>query len=252
MIAVLVVCLVCVSMGVVAGSEGALSGGSTTPDDVMTISESDTLKSNVSPETDPYTISVRLYGEPPGTSLSTRVQMSYPARNETEAQQADNGTLDLDWFDGDDRLEQAFEERADPNESFEYYRPPRSERVNTSSEDEPHGIILVSHSARWKNVTTPYEPPVAELATAFRSGDELAVRAPGEAAHHNAESDGYGRGTYTYRWTLDSDDETPEIVFEEGAFESEAQSPLGPAGGVVLSLIALLVAVHFFARNRRK
>lgn len=249
-IVVFAVCLVCISMGVVAGVGGALSEGGTTPNGVVTTAENDTLESNVSPETKPYTISVRLYGEPPGTDLSILVETSYPARNETEAQQAENGTLDLEWFDGDDRLEQAFEKRDDSDESFEYYRPPRSELLNTSSTD--YGHVNVRYSAEWKNVTTPYEPPVAELGAAFRSEDALFVSAPGEAKHTNADSESYDRGIYTYSWTLDSDNKTPELVFEEDAFESEAHGPLGPAGGIVLSVIGLLLAVHLLARNQRE
>ena len=70
--------------------------------------------------------------------------------------------------------------------------------------------------------------------------------------HTNADSESYDRGIYTYSWTLDSDNKTPELVFEEDAFESDAHGPLGPAGGIVLSLIALLVAAHLRARNQSR
>ena len=251
--AVLIACLVCISMSTVAvGVGGEYPQVSMNTEEMGTISEDRTAESNVSPVKEPYTIVVRLDGEPVGSILTVRIKTSYPAQNESEARQADNGTLDLSWFDGDERLDEAFQERNVPEESLEHDRSPVAELIDTDSADEPYGSVVITHRAYWENITTRYSPPVAELATAFRSGDELTVRAPGEAAHHNADSDGYGRGTYTYRWTLDPDDETPEIIFEEGAFESDAHGPLGPAGGIVLSLIALLVAAHLRARNRRK
>ena len=236
---------------VVTGAGGAIVGSPTTPETTSAESENHTITPDVNPEEEPYLIEIRLVGEPPGTTLGLLVETWYPAQNETEAQQAENGTLDLDWFDGDDRLKRAFEERDVTEESFEYYREsPRSEFVDTGSDNEPHGRIIVRYSAHWRNVTTPYEPPVAEFGAAFRSGDALSVEAPGEAVHHNADSESYDRGIYTYSWTLDPDNETPELVFEEGAFESDAHGPLGPAGGIVLSLIALLVAAHLRVRNR--
>ena len=243
--------LVCVSM-IVAGTGGVLAEGSTPSEKTGVTFEDQPDESESPSENTWYRIEVTLTGDPSGTTLRLVVRTWYPAQNETEAQKAENGSLALDWFDGDDRLEHAYEERNVSSESIEHDRSPISEFVDTGSDDEPHGRIIVTHVAHWRNVTTPYEPPVAELGGAFQSGDVLAVRAPGEAEHTNADSESYDRGIYTYRWTLESDNETPELVFEEGAFESEAHSPLGPAGGVVLSLLALLVAAHLRVRNQSR
>lgn len=77
------------------------------------------------------------------------VEAWYPARTEAEARQYRNGTVDLSWFETDERLQRSFTAR---NETLEPLQT--RTQVSDSIEYPTHGEVHISIQFRWQNGAT--------------------------------------------------------------------------------------------------
>ncbi|QPV64831.1 hypothetical protein I7X12_09600 [Halosimplex litoreum] len=194
----------------------------------------------------------------------------YIARSEAEARQYDEGTANLTWFETDDRLHRAF---ADRDEALleEFNDTTSSERTFESG-----SVVHVNMRFHWVFDPDPgSETPTSWSTDPFvgngslvlgptvdrhlPNGTVVEVRVP--AAEWTAErstvdsyTDGNHGQTRVYGWTVGETDTEPRVVFNESVRETETAAAedgaVGPAGGALLALLAVVLTV-LTGRNYR-
>ncbi|NHN48826.1 hypothetical protein G9464_14650 [Halostella sp. JP-L12] len=188
-------------------------------------------------------------------SGDVRVRVRYPARNETEAERAENGSLDAAWFNGDERVKAAFEERGEP--LAEANRSPESHATSPTVSSSEHGDVVVTRTYLWDG------PFAADgdrfemgptLATHLENGTVLRVQVPSDWAPDRATTEpepvGHSGTLKEYRWRV-GDESDPAVAFNRSVADGDTDAggqSLGPAGGAVLAA----VAVHLWVAGRRR
>lgn len=126
--------------------------------------------------------------------------------------------------------------------------------------DAEYTDVILKIEFEWRGVFAPGEEREVigpQIATAFRPGDRLAVEVfewRPEEVNTEAEPTSYPRNV-RYDWQLDDREDPPRIVFnrsvvDDDTDESATGTPLGPAAGGLLTVVALLIGVSL-ACNRR-
>jgi len=183
-----------------------------------------------------------------------RVRVRYPARNESEAQQAENGTVKAAWFDGDERVRAAFEERGEPLSQAE--QSPESHVTSPTISASEHGDVVLTRTYRWDG-PFPSDGDRFEmgrtLAANLESGTVLRVQVPSnwtpERTTTEPEPVGHSGTLKEYRWRVGGESD-PAVAFNRSVADSDdtdaGGQPLGLAGGAVVAV----VAVHLWAAGR--
>jgi len=194
----------------------------------------------------------------------------YIARSEAEARRYDEGTANLTWFETDDRLHRAFADR-DKALVEEFNDTTSSERTFESGWE-----VHVNMRFHWVFDPDPgSETPTSWSTDPFvgngslvlgptvdrhlPNGTVVEVRVP--AADWTAErstvdsyTDGNHGQTRVYGWTVGETDTEPRVVFNESVTRTETATAedgaLGPAGGALLALLAVVLTV-LTGRNYR-
>lgn len=193
----------------------------------------------------------------PGGDRWVKLNVEYPARSEAEAESYENGTIDLSWLEADDRTETAFQAR---NESFYPcdISPGVTDPVASSS---PYGDVGVIIEYDWhtgfdaNQSKLVYGPTISE-----HLPDGTVVELEVDDSKWNAESTtvrsfttgAHGQGR-AFRWVVNQTETEPRVVFNRSVLETETRpsedGPLGPGGGVGLTVLAILIAVALAARR---
>jgi hypothetical protein len=223
-------------------SEAALTRNETTTSGNETTSNATTPPENVTYIVVVYPTAERLV-----------VRAEYTTYSSVEAARAENGTLDTSWFDGDERIREAFAARG--NDELVRSSNVTSRAVFPEAE---YTDVIVEVEFEWRGVFGPDEKREVigpRIAKAFRPGDRLVVKVfewKPEAVNTDAEPTSHP-GNVRYEWTISESDEPPRIVFNRSVVDDDGGSPtgtpLGPAGGILPALVALLFLVWLLGRG---
>lgn len=214
-----------------------------------------TPNATTAPENATYTVMVY------PTADRIVVKIRYQSRSKTEAAKAENGTLNVSWFDADERLREAFAAREESDQLVQS----SNLTIGVGEESMEYRDIGIKVEFEWHGVFEPGEerevigPHIAE---AFRPGDQLVVRVfewQPEYANAEREPTAYPRNM-RYDWRIGEGDEPPRIAFNRSVLEDDdsnnprsVEVPLGPVAGVLstgIALIALLLAVALASKRR--
>lgn len=181
------------------------------------------------------------------------VRAEYTTYSSVEAARAENGTLDTSWFDGDERIRDAFAARR--NDELVGSSNLTTRAVFPEAE---YTDVIVEMEFEWRGVFGPDEKREVigpRIADAFQPGDRLVVEVfewKPEAVNTDAEPTSHP-GNVRYEWTISESDEPPRIVFNRSVVDDDGGSstgtPLGPAGGILPALVALLFLVWLLGRG---
>lgn len=190
-------------------------------------------------------------------SGDVRVRVRYPARNESEAQRAENGSLDAAWFDGDERVKAGFEERGEPLTEAE--QSPESHVTSPAVSPSAHGDVVLTRTYRWDGPFASDDHRFEmgrTLATHLENATVLRVQVPSDWTPERATTEpdpvGHSGTLKEYRLRVGGESD-PTVAFNRSAADddtdsdSEGQS-LGIAGGAV----SAAVAVHLWVAGRRR
>ncbi|ACV10569.1 hypothetical protein Huta_0382 [Halorhabdus utahensis DSM 12940] len=206
-----------------------------------------------------------------------KVKASYPVRTMAEQRRYRNKTGNFPWFKTDDALRHAFRERDEHLVKEEQY----SEWSNTIT-DPKLGQIYVEMSFAWKegarttNANSSVSPAWSGGESAFTSNQSKLLLGPAFSDHlsngtrvkikvptdswvaENSTVESYTTGphgqTRVYAWTVNQTGRDHRVVFNRSVLGPENTSesgPFGPAGGIVLSLLAVFLAVGVRSRIYR-
>lgn len=193
------------------------------------------------------------------------VAVWYPARSAAEAQAAENDSLDTEWFRGHDRVRTLFDQLADGNDEFErgaQFTQHHDDLSHISTPHDPeHGWIKVVYAATWRGFHDDgADLRVDENYTTILGPEwTLTVAIPTDwepdRLNGSPQRQSFGQTQTNYEWNLTGEQEYPLLVVEDASHyeeDGDLSIPLGPAGGVGLALVALvLVAVLLTARSKR-
>lgn len=198
------------------------------------------------------------------TASEVSAEAWYVARSEAQANRYEEGTANLTWFETDERLQRAFADRDEglvevSNDTFS------SERTFESGSE-----VHVTMRFHWvfdpgpgseTPTSWPTDPFVGNgsslvlgptLNEHLANGTVVEVRVP--AADWTAErstvdsyTDGNHGQTRVYWWVVGETDGVPRVVFNDSVGRTETPTAeggaLGPAGGVGLALLAVVLTV---------
>lgn len=145
-----------------------------------------------------------------GRSATLTVRVWYPARSETEAKRAENGTLDPAWFDGDGRIRRIFNVTAGRNDRLTETGTSalHSDRLSGRVPSTPrHGWIVLEHSVGWINYLGPEDRIVVgqQYLDALDEDWTLVVWTPADWTPSRVNGDPVRAGAshgVSYRWTV--------------------------------------------------
>lgn len=186
-----------------------------------------------------------------------RVQLRYPARNESEAARAENGTIDVAWFDADEQVRTAFEEREASLTEVE--SSPESYATSPTASSSEYGDVVVTTTYLWDGPFASGEERFEigpTLATHLRNGTTLRVQVPSNWTPERATADpqpvGHSGTLKEFRWRI-GEDGAPAVAFNRSTVNADTDTegqPFGPLGGAVLASSAVLLWVA--ERSRRE
>jgi len=188
------------------------------------------------------------------------VEARYPARSSAEANRAENDTLDLGWFDGDDHVRRAFEARDERlGERIRF----QTGVTDPSASISEFGDVLVEMRFRWTGAFEDGERELVlgpTLADHLPNGTTLDVRVPDDWTPVNATTETVEVGTTgrtdAYGWRIDGTEPEPRVTFNRSVFEDtttpERSTPLGSAGGTVLALAGIAGGILLATGSRRE
>ncbi|WP_135365777.1 hypothetical protein [Halosimplex halophilum] len=186
----------------------------------------------------------------------------YVARSEAEARRYDEGTANLTWFETDERIHRAF---ADRDEGLVVVS---NETTSSERTFESGSVVHVTMRFHWvfdpdpgseTPTSWPTNPFVGNgsivlgptVSEHLANGTVVEVRVPAtdwtaERSTVDSYTDGNHGQTRVYRWTVGETDTEPRVVFNESVRETETAAAedgaLGPAGGALLALVAVVSA----------
>lgn len=185
-------------------------------------------------------------GNPTQVGISWTVH--YPARSETEAERAQDGTLDPSWFRGDEVLQTIATEYEGGNVS----RPDLHISMNPTENE--HGRIVISTSIGIDDAFAGNRSKIefgSQFIEHLSAGDSLeVVLAPEDWEPETVTtSPDFGRGQKSYFWQIGEDPE-PHFVLNESATQ-EDNDALGSGPIVAVVAFALLAALLAIRARRR-
>lgn len=198
------------------------------------------------------------------TTASVKVSLAYAARSEREAAAAQNGTLDVPWFGGRQRVERLFNRTADSDDSLSegstwVGHTDRLARSDVGDDPSPeHGWVLVEYSVAWYGFAAVGEDVVVgrHYAAVFHDDWDLTLVVPNTweptTLDDDAEVISSERSGTEYYWEMIDNDSHPLVAFDAPVrpTETDAEAPLGVSGGVVLAVVSIS-AVLYHRRRRR-
>ncbi|ACV10570.1 hypothetical protein Huta_0383 [Halorhabdus utahensis DSM 12940] len=264
--------LVAVGLAVVVCSTvlaGGVAGMSSGDADTRTTIQNTSNETNLTYPPPNLNTTVKVY---PGASR-VEIQSWYSARTMTERRQYRNKTGNVTWFKTHDALRHAFRERGE-----HLSRQRHSVDVATSINNPKLGEIYVDMRFEWNNgtrMTSESSPGSSDSSgySAFSSNQSKLILGPALSDHLSngtvvrievpadtwiAENSTVPAGktgihweTRVYAWTVNQTETEPRVVFNRSVLETESADgygSLGPAGGLVLSLLAVFLAVGLQSR----
>ena len=195
---------------------------------------------NQHPENATYRVTIKL-----GTDVSqVEVSTQYPARSKTEAERADNGTLEADWFQSKEMLATAKEERNGDHEAIEKLGR-NTVTFETRTQTTEHGMVNVRDGFTWSGVFAENNEAVIgpEFAKVLNDGNTFVIEVPHywKAEDATTERQSIDHTTAQYRWTI-GEDESPHAVFNQTAADpAEGDGPPGISPGWIVIGWAILL-----------
>ncbi|WP_436929830.1 hypothetical protein [Halosimplex halobium] len=190
---------------------------------------------------------------------TVELHVEYPARSAAEADRYEAGTVNLDWLAADDRLNAAFAERPG---SLGHRCDTVTGVTDPVASASEHGDVGATMTYRWTGV---FEANRSELVLGPTVSEHLAngtfveVSVPAdswvaERSTVDSYTDGNHGQTRVYGWTVGETDTEPRVVFNESVTRTETAAAedgaVGPAGGALLALLAVVLTV-LTGRNYR-
>lgn len=187
------------------------------------------------------------------------VSVVYHARSATEAAAARNGSLNPAWFDGEQRLQQLLAETGADASALQDGTQSVDHRESLSVVGEPnrspdHGWVILEYEATWEEYITPGEDLVIGDAYQSAFADSTAgaewrfhVVLPSDWRVSTVNGEPVerpsGQTATAYRWSDIRQPSMPFLVVESPVAPptTGADGSLGPASGVLVTVVALLV-----------
>lgn len=169
----------------------------------------------------------------------------YPARSATEAAQAENGSLSVEWFRGREHVRTAVDTYLGSNVTNG-----GTDVTHVPSDDgSDFGRVVVNYRTTWEGVFAGNRSRVVvgpAFAARLSEGDWFTIFVPKSWEAESANANRYSAGSELldhYGWTI-GEDPTPRLVLNESVLGPDRPWSDGvPGPGPALALLALLVAV---------
>lgn len=190
------------------------------------------------------------------------VLVAYPARSESEATAADNGTLNTSWYDAGQLVQRIHNHTAasdgtltTTDESVTYEET--SWAGSSGNPQAEHGWVILRYERVWESFVTPGEEFVIDETysqvlrnSSMGSEWEFQVVAPAEWETTTVGGDPVteptGQTATRYRWDSIQTVSGPFLVFEAPLTTSTSgDGSLGPTGGLLITVVTLLFVSRY-------
>lgn len=190
------------------------------------------------------------------------VLAAYPARSESEATAADNGTLNTSWFDAGQLVQRIYNHTAASDETLtttaETVTYEETSWAGSSGNPQAEdGWVILRYEAVWESFVTPGEELIIGEAysrilrnSSMGSEWEFRVVAPDEWETTTVGGDPVtepaGQTATRYRWDSMQTVSGPFLVFEAPLTTSTSgDGSLGPTGGLLITVVTMLLAGRY-------
>lgn len=195
------------------------------------------------------TVDITLQGssdENPGTELLLYWTVIYDAPSAEAARKAENGTLDVSWFEGDEAVQAVAANY--PGSDVEI----QAVQIAHDDVNSQHGQIRVYSRLHIADLFANEREQIVigpTLAEQLSNGDDVKLTRPEhwKPTETNVSGDDRRGGEVVHRWTIGEDPE-PRMVLNESAAE-DAGLQLG--NGPVVAVVAIALATIALAARRR-
>ncbi|WP_136689026.1 hypothetical protein [Halorhabdus amylolytica] len=206
-------------------------------------------------------------------SSFVRLEANYPVRSMAEQRRYRNKTANISWFKTDDALERAFRERGEhlaKGKEFSTWSNSRQDPElgegyigmtfswNEGAQANPHTTDSEASSG-WDSAFSGNQSELVlgpTVSDHLPNGTVVRIEVPADTwVAENTTVQWWKSGphqrTHVYAWTVNQTETEPRVVFNRSVLGPESTSesgPFGPAGGIILSLLAVFLAVGLQSR----
>ena len=190
------------------------------------------------------------------------VVIAYPARSDTEATLAANGTLNRSWFDGRHLVHRIHNQTADSTETLTTTDESlRYEEISwAGGRGDPqaeHGWVILRYEAVWESFVSPDDDIVVDetygdVLENSSSGSEWALRVEVPQSWEPTTVGGgvvvepTGQTATRYRWNDIRTVSGPFLILESPlATPTSEDGAVGPTGGVLVTIVVFVLVARY-------